>query len=192
MRFWRIARERGPNPRRRGGSRRGGVAIGCSGDGFARDGPALAGEVVGYGVDDTAGVLPGELVGDDARVLRLRVDGVSLAHIEYRDGEESAGALFLLLACALIFLGGYDVAGAENVDALLSLADLAAQLLPGAVSGNVGCFWLLGEDQQQVVDAVAVEGLREAQEAGPGFGLGAALLGALAVLDLADHDKNLR
>src|SRR5690606_40743436 len=49
----------------------GGVAVGLAGDRRALDGPALAGEVVGHGLEDAERVVSGEAVGDGAGVLGL-------------------------------------------------------------------------------------------------------------------------
>jgi hypothetical protein len=46
---------------------------------------------------------------------------------------------------------------AEDLDRGLVLAHLAAFGLPLPVSSDHGCVWVLGEDQQQVVEAVLME-----------------------------------
>ena len=181
-----------------------GVAVGSSRDGLALDGPAGAGEVVGGGLEDAAGVVSGERSRDVGRVAGFLVDEVGLSHVEHGDGEEPHAALFFFLAGSFVLDRLANLAAAKDADTALALAHLAVELLPGPVSGDVGRLGPLGEDQQQVSQAVAVERLGEVQEGRPclGFaqrldlcrdrrlqllGLGTTLLGALGAGDLAGH-----
>lgn len=180
----------------------------ASGDLLTLHGPALAREVVGHGVEDARGVVSGQRSRNLGRVARLLVDEVGLSHVEHGHREESHPALFLLLACLLVLDRLAHVAAAEDADSALTLAHLAVELLPRPVTGHVRRLGALGEDQQQVSQAVAVERLGERQEPRPrlgfaqrldllrdrrlqGLGLGATLLGALGVLDCACHVRNL-
>jgi hypothetical protein len=170
-------------------------------DALALDGPALADEVVGHGVEDARGVVSGQRSRDVGRVARLGVDEVGLSHVEHGHREEQRSALLLVLAGLGVLDRLAHVAAAEDADSALTLAHLAVELLPRPVTGDVGCLGALTEDQQQVVDAVAVECLREVQEPRPRLGLaqrldllrdrglqllglGATLLGVLVVLTL--------
>jgi hypothetical protein len=185
-----------------------GVSLCAAGDALALDRPALTGEVVSHGVENPGGVLARERTGEVGRVARLGVDEVGLPHVEHRHGEEHRAALLLLLAGRRVLDRLAHVAPAVDADAAFAFAYLAVELLPRPVTGDVGRLGALSEDQQQVVDAVAVECLREVQEPRPRLGLaqrldlirdlglqlvglGATLLGGLGVLDGACHVRNL-
>lgn len=172
------------------------------------DRPTLAGEVVRHGVENPGGVLARERAGNIGGVARLGVDEVGLSHVEHGHREEHRSALLLLLAGGGVLDRLAHVPAPVDADAAFALAHLAAQLLPRPVTGDVGRLGALSEDQQQVVDAVAVECLREVQEPRPRLGLaqrvhlirdlrlqlvglGATLLGGLGVLDGACHVRNL-
>ena len=183
-----------------------GVAVESGPELVVLDGPALASEPVGHGLGDAGGVVAAEPVGVGG-VLGDRLgslDGVGLGEVEDGHGEESRAASLGLLAGGLVLDGFGDLAAAEDTDAALTFADLPAELLPGAVPRDLGRVLALGEDQEQVVQAVAVELPGEGEELGPCFrggqglnllgdGLvqfgrfGAALLGGLVGLDLPGH-----
>src|SRR2546430_449148 len=55
----------------------------------------------------------------------------------------------------------------EDPDAAFSLADLAAELLPGAVASDAGRVRALHRDEQHVVRAVAVEPRGDGEHASP-------------------------
>ena len=76
-------------------------------------------------------------------------------------------AVVFLGLVVVVGVGGFLGAVAEDFDAGFAFAYLAAFGLPLPESGDHGGVRVLGEDEQQVVQAVLVEGSGEVQELFP-------------------------
>lgn len=131
------------------------------------------------GGEEAAGLLvvAGDAVAHAARREGVGVagDGVRLRDVEdVRQPKRDAG--LLLFAAVLGRYRAAEGAGGEDGDTPLPFADAAAELEPAAEAGDVGRLGRLAEDQQGVVEAVAVE-------LGERGGIGAPALGRGERLD---------
>ena len=99
--------------------------------------------------------IPGELVHAERRKLAT----LRLREVKHRDNPKTVPLLRLRLA-VFVPLVELDLvlAGSEDLDALLALANMTSMvLLPGAVAGDEAGVRALQGDEQAVVDRVAVE-----------------------------------
>ncbi len=99
----------------------------------------------------------GEVLGEFGGVVCLWVDGFGLALVEDVDEEEQGSVFLFLCAGGGVFDCSGEVASSVDLEGLFSFADLPSELLPCPVAGDVGGVGILGEDQQDVVQAVGVE-----------------------------------
>ena len=111
-------------------------------------------------------VLAGQPVGHGAGVVHA-LDGVGLGDVEDGQQRVSDDGSGLVFAGGVVGLGDGLGRSAEDPQRAFALADLAALGLPGPVAGDVAGVRALPEDQQQVVQAVAVERGDEVQVAAP-------------------------
>ena len=168
------------------GSVGGGVPVRAGlGDLFAADGPALGGDVVDGAAVEVGGVVTDEGVGGAGEVdpdPGLGVlgahpvgdlgDGVGLGDVEH--GQDRVGGDLAFGFVAGLGVGVGDRAGTESADPdrFFSLADVASEFEPFVVSGDLGGVGALGEDQQQVVEAVGVKLGGVVEECSPLVGAG--------------------
>ena len=96
-----------------------------------------------------------------------------LRHVEHVDGAESDQYGLVLLGDVLVGFGVLLLAGSnhrsKDADALLSLHDLAAKLVPRIQPCDAGCVWALPCDFEDVPEAVVMETAHGGEVGGEAF-----------------------